>query len=156
MSESNAEFSEDSVMRSVWNVLLSKTDIEARKARLKVQDLKDKKDRAAEQNRKLDDLISEYHGRLVEIQKRPHNFPEAASYRQFIVQMQDLRKRSEVELTVAEKNLSLAKKDMFVMENERMKYESLMEREKSIVQRSRNTKETKITEEEATLQYNWK
>ena len=143
-------------MKTVWDVLLTKADMEVKKFRLKVQDSRDRRDRAATQNRKLDELISEYHGRLTSIQTRSHNLSEAASYRQFIVQMQDLRTRSDSELKTAEELFSRAKQELMDSESEKLKFESLVEREKANIRKQATAKEIKRTEESATLQYNWK
>ena len=85
-------------METVWDVLLDKAEIAVKKQRLSVQELKVKKDKAHAQKRKLNDLVSEYHGRLSEIQSRRHSLAEASSYRHFIVQIQDLLIRSEEEV----------------------------------------------------------
>ena len=143
-------------METVWDVLLTKTDMEVKKIRVRVQELRDRRDRAAAQKRKLTDLIAEYHGRLSEIQARPHNLSEAASYRQFIVQIQDLLARSEAELKVADESLSLARQELINSESEKLKFESLVEREKTNIRQQENAKEIRSTEESAILQYNWK
>ena len=143
-------------METVWDVLLTKTDTEVKKIRVKVQELRGRRDRAAAQKRKLTDLITEYHGRLSEIQTRSHNLSEASSYRQFIVQMQDLLVRAEAELKVADEALSQIRQELIKSEGEKLKFESLVEREKTNIRQQQKTKETRNTDENATLQYNWK
>ena len=143
-------------METVWDVLLTKSEVAAKKQRLNVQDLKRKKDRADAQNRKLRDLIAEYHGRLSEIQSRSHSLAEAGSYRQFIVQIQELFMRSEKECHSLEKILAAAKKDLILSENEKLKFESLVQREKNTNVQKQIAKETRNLEENVTLQYNWK
>ena len=143
-------------METVWDVLLTKTDTEVKKIRVKVQELRGRRDRAAAQKRKLTDLIAEYHGRLSEIQIRSHNLSEASSYRQFIVQMQDLLVRAEAELKVADEALTQIRQELIRSEGEKLKFESLVEREKTNIRQQEKTKETRNTDENATLQYNWK
>ena len=143
-------------METAWDVLLDKAEIAVKKQRLNVQELKGKKDKAHAQKRKLNDLVSEYHDRLWEIQSRSHSLAEASSYRHFIVQIQDLLTRSEEECASFDKVLANAKSELVRSENERLKFESLVQREKNSITQKRRLRDTRNLEENVTLRYSWK
>ena len=81
-------------VKPVWDVLISKSDVSLRQVQSKLEDVLARKKKAEVRQHKLDDLLLEYGERLNKIFSRVHSPEEAAHYRQFISQLQSLKKRA--------------------------------------------------------------
>ena len=69
-------------MKSVWSVLLSKSEREVKIARQKLADVQQTKTAAEERRDKLDHLLIEYTDQLKAVQLRSHNTAEVGNFQQ--------------------------------------------------------------------------
>ncbi|MFT7549457.1 MAG: flagellar export protein FliJ, partial [Candidatus Azotimanducaceae bacterium] len=102
----------------------------------------------------LDNLLIEYSNRLNIILARPHNTVEAGSYRQFIVQLHNLRQRTGEELLQIEEVCNSAKQKVLVADQEKRKLTRLTERAEEKLRQQRNIREMKDLEAQNLIQFN--
>ena len=117
-------------MKSVWSVLLSKSEREVKIARQKLADVQQTKTAAEERRDKLDHLLIEYTDQLKAVQLRSHNTAEVGNFQQFISQLQSMRVKSKHEMEILKTNFEAARKHMLRLEHERLKIEMLEQRER--------------------------
>ena len=143
-------------MKSVWSVLLSKSEREVKIARQKLADVQHKKRAAEERRGKLDQLLIEYTDQLKAVQIRSHNTAEVGNFQQFISQLQSMRVKSKHELEILKSNFDAARKQMLQLEHERLKIEMLEQREREKFEIEALAQETRELESSALQQFNFK
>jgi flagellar export protein FliJ len=143
-------------MKSVWSVLLSKSEREVKIARQKLADVQNKKRAAEERRGKLDQLLIEYTDQLKAVQLRSHNTAEVGNFQQFISQLQSMRVKSKHELEILKSNFDAARKQMLQLEHERLKIEMLEQREREKFEIEALAQETRELESSALQQFNFK
>ena len=143
-------------MKSVWRVLLSKSEREVKIARQKLADVQNKKRAAEERRGKLDQLLIEYTDQLKAVQLRSHNTAEVGNFQQFISQLQSMRVKSKHELEILKSNFDAARKQMLQLEHERLKIEMLEQREREKFEIEALAQETRELESSALQQFNFK
>ena len=143
-------------MKSVWSVLLSKSEREVRVARQKLADVQHKKAAAEERRDKLDQMLIEYTDQLKAVQLRSHNTAEVGNFQQFISQLQSMRVKSKHELEILKSNFDAARKQMLQLEHERLKIEMLEQREREKFEIEALAQETREIESSALQQFNFK
>ena len=143
-------------MKSVWSVLLSKSEREVKIARQKLADVQNKKRAAEERRGKLDQLLIEYTDQLKAVQLRSHNTAEVGNFQQFISQLQSMRVKSKHELEILKSNFDAARKQMLQLEHERLKIEMLEQREREKFEIQALAQETRELENSALQQFNFK
>jgi flagellar export protein FliJ len=143
-------------MKSVWSVLLSKSEREVKIARQKLADVQHKKRAAEERRGKLDQLLIEYTDQLKAVQLRSHNTAEVGNFQQFISQLQSMRVKSKHELEILKSNFDAARKQMLQLEHERLKIEMLEQREREKFEIEALAQETRELESSALQQFNFK
>ena len=143
-------------MKSVWSVLLSKSEREVKIARQKLADVQNKKRAAEERRGKLDQLLIEYTDQLKAVQLRSHNTAEVGNFQQFISQLQSMRVKSKHELEILKSNFDAARKQMLQLEHERLKIEMLEQREREKFEIEALARETRELESSALQQFNFK
>ena len=143
-------------MKSVWSVLLSKSEREVKIARQKLADVQNKKRAAEERRGKLDQLLIEYTDQLKAVQIRSHNTAEVGNFQQFISQLQSMRVKSKHELEILKSNFDAARKQMLQLEHERLKIEMLEQREREKFEIEALAQEARELESSALQQFNFK
>lgn len=143
-------------MKSVWSVLLSKSEREVKIARQKLAHVQNKKRAAEERRGKLDQLLIEYTDQLKAVQLRSHNTAEVGNFQQFISQLQSMRVKSKHELEILKSNFDAARKQMLQLEHERLKIEMLEQREREKFEIEALAQETRELESSALQQFNFK
>ena len=143
-------------MKSVWSVLLSKSERKVKIARQKLADVQHKKRAAEERRGKLDQLLIEYTDQLKAVQLRSHNTAEVGNFQQFISQLQSMRVKSKHELEILKSNFDAARKQMLQLEHERLKIEMLEQREREKFEIEALAHETRELESSALQQFNFK
>ncbi|MAA55473.1 MAG: hypothetical protein CMK43_10020 [Porticoccaceae bacterium] len=143
-------------MRSVWKVLLSKSEKEVKIARQKLADVQQKKTAAEERRDKLDQMLIEYTDQLKAVQLRSHNTAEVGNFQQFISQLQSMRVKSKHEMEILKTNFEAARKHMLRLEHERLKVEMLEQREREKFEIEALARETREIESSALQQFNFK
>ena len=143
-------------MKSVWSVLLSKSEREVKIARQKLADVQQTKTSAEERRDKLDHLLIEYTDQLKAVQLRSHNTAEVGNFQQFISQLQSMRVKSKHEMEILKTNFEAARKHMLRLEHERLKIEMLEQREREKFEIEALARETREIESSALQQFNFK
>ena len=143
-------------MKSVWSVLLSKSEREVKIARQKLADVQQTKTSAEERRDKLDHLLIEYTDQLKAVQLRSHNTAEVGNFQQFISQLQSMRVKSKHEMEILKTNFEAARKHMLRLEHERLKIEMLEQREREKFEMEALARETREIESSALQQFNFK
>lgn len=143
-------------MRSVWSVLLSKSEKDVKIARQKLADVQQTKIAAEERRDKLDQLLIEYTDQLKAVQLRSHNTAEVGNFQQFISQLQSMRVKSKHEMEILKTNFEAARKHMLRLEHERLKIEMLEQREREKFEMEALARETREIESSALQQFNFK
>ena len=143
-------------MKSVWSVLLSKSEREVKIARQKLADVQQTKTAAEERRDKLDHLLIEYTDQLKAVQLRSHNTAEVGNFQQFISQLQSMRVKSKHEMEILKTNFEAARKHMLRLEHERLKIEMLEQREREKFEMEALARETREIESSALQQFNFK
>ena len=143
-------------MKSVWSVLLSKSEREVKIARQQLADVQQTKTAAEERRDKLDHLLIEYTEQLKAVQLRSHNTAEVGNFQQFISQLQSMRVKSKHEMEILKTNFEAARKHMLRLEHERLKIEMLEQREKEKFEIEALARETREIESSALQHFNFK
>ena len=143
-------------MKSVWGVLLSKSEREVKIAQQKLAEAQHKKNLAVERRDKLGNLLVEYSDQLRTVQLRSHNTAEVGNFQQFITQLQSMKVKSRQEMEILETNCDAARKNMLTQEHERLKIEMLAQREKERFELEELARETREIERSALQQFNIK
>ena len=143
-------------MKSVWSVLLSKSEREVKIARQQLADVQQTKTAAEERRDKLDHLLIEYTEQLKAVQLRSHNTAEVGNFQQFISQLQSMRVKSKHEMEILKTNFEAARKHMLRLEHERLKIEMLEQREREKFEIEALARETREIESSALQQFNFK
>ena len=143
-------------MKSVWSVLLSKSEREVKIARQQLADVQQTKTAAEERRDKLDHLLIEYTDQLKAVQLRSHNTAEVGNFQQFISQLQSMRVKSKHEMEILKTNFEAARKHMLRLEHERLKIEMLEQREREKFEIEALARETREIESSALQHFNFK
>ena len=138
----------------VWAILTVKADRVLRREKSQLDAVLHKQRDTQNRQHKLDNLLIEYSNRLNIILARPHNTVEAGSYRQFIVQLHNLRQRTGEELLQIEEVCNSAKQKVLVADQEKRKLTRLTERAKEKLRQQRNIREMKDLEAQNLIQFN--
>jgi flagellar export protein FliJ len=130
--------------RSCWSVLAKKARDEeeaaqtaAAKARNKVLELQQSRQR-------MDDLLQDYKQRALQSQSQLQSMSQTTNSRQFLLQLQSLVDRVQVDLQQALRELEQAKAVLLQATHQRMKMETMQEKDLQAVQtweRKRDQKE---------------
>ncbi len=138
----------------VWAILTVKADRVLRREKSQLDAVLHKQRDTQNRQHKLDNLLIEYSNRLNIILARPHNTVEAGSYRQFIVQLHNLRQRTGEELLQIEEVCNSAKQKVLVADQEKRKLTRLTERAEEKLRQQRNIREVKDLEAQNLIQFN--
>lgn len=138
----------------VWEILTLKADKVLRREKSQLDAVLHKQRDTQNRQHKLDNLLIEYSNRLNVILARPHNTAEAGSYRQFIVQLHNLRERTGDELSQIEEACNSAKQKVLVADQEKRKLKRLAERAKEKLRQQINIREVKDIEAQNLVQFN--
>lgn len=138
----------------VWAILTVKADRVLRREKSQLDAVLHKQRDTQNRQHKLDNLLIEYSNRLNIILARPHNTVEAGSYRQFIVQLHNLRQRTGEELLQIEEVCNSAKQKVLVADQEKRKLTRLTERAEEKLRQQRNIREMKDLEAQSLIQFN--
>lgn len=138
----------------VWAILTVKADRVLRREKSQLDAVLHKQRDTQNRQHKLDNLLIEYSNRLNIILARPHNTVEAGSYRQFIVQLHNLRQRTGEELLQIEEVCNSAKQKVLVADQEKRKLTRLTERAEEKLRQQKNIREMKDLEAQNLIQFN--
>ena len=138
----------------VWAILTVKADRVLRREKSQLDAVLHKQRDTQNRQHKLDNLLIEYSNRLNIILARPHNTVEAGSYRQFIVQLHNLRQRTGEELLQIEEVCNSAKQKVLVADQEKRKLTRLTERAEEKLRQQSNIREMKDLEAQNLIQFN--
>ena len=138
----------------VWEILAVKADKALRREKCQLDAVLHKQRDTQNRQHKLDNLLIEYSNRLNVILARPHNTVEAGSYRQFIVQLYNLRERTGEELSQIEKVCNSAKQKVLIADQEKRKLKRLVERAHEKLGQERNVREMKDIEAQNLIHFN--
>lgn len=141
-------------VKPVWDVLISKSDVSLRQVQSKLEDVLARKKKAEVRQHKLDDLLLEYGERLNKIFSRVHSPEEATHYRQFISQLQSLKKRAIEEYKKIDQEVCATQKEVIAADQERAKLVKLGDRAKQKIYNQKLAFETKKSEAQSMIQFN--
>ncbi len=141
-------------VKPVWDVLISKSDVSLRQAQIKLDNVLTRKKKAKVRQHKLDDLLLEYGERLNKILARVHNPDEAGHYRQFIVQLQSLKKRACEEYQKIDQEFCVTQNEVIAADQEHAKLVKLGDRAKRKIYSQNLIFETKKAEAQSMMQFN--
>ena len=141
-------------VKPVWDVLISKSDVSLRQVQSKLENVLARKKKAEIRQHKLDDLLLEYGERLNKIFSRVHSPEEAAHYRQFISQLQSLKKRAIEEYKKIDQEVCTTQKEVIAADQERAKLVKLGDRAKQKIYNQKLAFETKKSDAQSMIQFN--
>ena len=95
--------------KPVWQVLAAKAQKEVRQAQLSLAEVHQRKEQALAREEKLEALLVEYAAQLSQLQRRAHSTSEVGNYRQFIGQLQEIKKQAMTEITALESDCAEAR-----------------------------------------------
>ena len=140
--------------KPVWDVLISKADMELRGAKNMFDAVSTRKNKAELRHTKLNELLVEYRGRLNNILSRAHNPPEAGHYRQFIVQLEALKLNSSEDLQRIRQDHDDVQKNLIAADQGKLKLVRLGHRARNRLLSQRSKYETKELEAQSIVQFN--
>ena len=140
----------------IWDILLSKTQVAANKASLKVKSSKSQLDIDIARGARLDNLIEEYHSQLLLIQKRPQSTQQVQAIRSFISQVHQLKSKNIDQIDSSKKALIEAREKLSQVEKERLKFNSLLDIQRDGKKELKLKSEEQHFNEQATVQFNLK
>ena len=139
-----------------WNTLTAKSGRELKRAQSLLSAANARVSQAQLRMTKLDNLLVEYSSSLNDMLSKPHSTQEAGNFRQFIVQLQFLKQRADIDLHKAELDVTEAKSEVIVADQENLKLSRLLGRAKTELENQRIGIETKEAESQSIIQFNLK
>ena len=138
----------------VWELMLVKANRVLRQAQIELDSALGKKREVVTRQNKIDPMLVEYSDTLNEILSRAHNKAEAAHYRQFIVQLQNLRQRGSEDIQVIEQFCKEARQKALSADQEKLKLQKLSQRSQAKITQRRKVKEVKDIDAQNLIQFN--
>ena len=143
-------------MKTVWSALLAKAERALRDARLKLAEINRRRENSLLQEEKVGALLLDYNQQLKEVQQRDHNATEVNNYRHFIVQLQELKTRSQQEQQRIDIEHQLARQVLASAERERLKVDHLATRAVEEQRREEQSRESRSVDAQAIAQHNFR
>ena len=143
-------------MKTVWSALLAKAERALRDARLSLAEINRRRDNAVLQEEKIGVLLLDYNQQLHAVQQRDHSPTEVNNYRHFIVQLQELKARSQQEQQRVDIEHQLARQVLASAERERMKVDHLATRAVEEQRREEQSRESRRLDAQAIAQHNFR
>jgi flagellar export protein FliJ len=143
-------------MKTVWSALLAKAERALRDARLSLAEINRRRDNAVLQEEKIGVLLLDYNQQLHAVQQRDHSPTEVNNYRHFIVQLQELKARSQQEQQRVDIEHQLARQVLASAERERMKVDHLATRAVEEQRREEQSRESRSLDAQAIAQHNFR
>jgi flagellar export protein FliJ len=143
-------------MKTVWSALLAKAERALRDARLSLAEINRRRENALLQEEKIGVLLLDYNQQLHTVQQRDHSPTEVNNYRHFIVQLQQLKTRSQQEQQRVDIEHQLARQVLASAERERMKVDHLATRAVEERRREEHSRESRSLDAQAIAQHNFR
>ena len=143
-------------MKTVWSALLAKAERALRDARLSLAEINRRRDNAVLQEEKIGVLLLDYNQQLHAVQQRDHSPTEVNNYRHFIVQLQELKTRSQQEQQRIDIEHQLARQVLASAERERLKVDHLATRAVEEQRREEQSRESRSVDAQAIAQHNFR
>lgn len=143
-------------MKTVWSALLAKAERALRDARLSLAEINRRRDNAVLQEEKIGVLVLDYNQQLHAVQQRDHSPTEVNNYRHFIVQLQELKTRSQQEQQRIDIEHQLARQVLASAERERLKVDHLATRAVEEQRREEQSRESRSLDAQAIAQHNFR
>lgn len=143
-------------MKTVWSALLAKAERALRAARLSLAEINRRRENAVLQEEKIGVLLLDYNQQLHAVQQRDHSPTEVNNYRHFIVQLQELKARSQQEQQRVDIEHQLARQVLASAERERMKVDHLATRAVEEQRREEQSRESRSVDAQAIAQHNFR
>ena len=143
-------------MKTVWSALLAKAERALRAARLSLAEINRRRDNAVLQEEKIGVLLLDYNQQLHAVQQRDHSPTEVNNYRHFIVQLQELKTRSQQEQQRIDIEHQLARQVLASAERERLKVDHLATRAVEEQRREEQSRESRSVDAQAIAQHNFR
>ena len=140
--------------KPVWQVLAAKAQKDVRQAQLSLAEVHQRKEQALAREEKLEELLVEYAAQLSQLQRRAHSTSEVGNYRQFIGQLQEIKKQAMTEITALESDCAEARQILLLADRERLKLEKLAERAQQQQDRAAELMDNRTREAQSIMQYN--
>ena len=143
-------------MKTVWSALLAKAERALRAARLSLAEINRRRENAVLQEEKIGVLLLDYNQQLHAVQQRDHSPTEVNNYRHFIVQLQELKTRSQQEQQRIDIEHQLARQVLASAERERLKVDHLATRAVEEQRREEQSRESRSLDAQAIAQHNFR
>ena len=143
-------------MKTVWSALLAKAERALRDARLSLAEINRRRENALLQEEKIGVLLLDYNQQLHAVQQRDHSPTEVNNYRHFIVQLQELKTRSQQEQQRIDIEHQLARQVLASAERERLKVDHLATRAVEEQRREEQSRESRSVDAQAIAQHNFR
>jgi flagellar export protein FliJ len=143
-------------MKTVWSALLAKAERALRAARLSLAEINRRRENAVLQEEKIGVLLLDYNQQLHAVQQRDHSPTEVNNYRHFIVQLQELKTRSQQEQQRIDIEHQLARQVLASAERERLKVDHLTTRAVEEQRREEQSRESRSVDAQAIAQHNFR
>jgi|TARA_B110000902_G_C14278697_1_gene575900 flagellar export protein FliJ len=143
-------------MKTVWSALLAKAERALRAARLSLAEINRRRENAVLQEEKIGVLLLDYNQQLHAVQQRDHSPTEVNNYRHFIVQLQELKTRSQQEQQRIDIEHQLARQVLASAERERLKVDHLATRAVEEQRREEQSRESRSVDAQAIAQHNFR
>jgi flagellar export protein FliJ len=130
--------------RSCWSVLTKKAKDEEEQAQTASARARNKVLELQQSRQRMDDLLQDYKQRALQSQSQLQSMSQTTNRRQFLLQLQSLVDRVQVDLQQALRELEQAKAVLLQATHQRMKMETMQEKDLQAVQtweRKRDQKE---------------
>ncbi len=142
--------------RAAWPVLAKKAkekcdliQVEVVKAREKIKQLEQSKQR-------MEMLYADYVQRSKEAERKPHSMAETLNFRSFMLQLQELVKRVDLDLTNAQTQLDMTKRRLLAAEKKRIQMETLHEQDMKKIREYQRKKEQNQMDAAGVMLFNMK
>lgn len=142
--------------RAAWPVLAKKAKekcdlimVEVVRAREKIKQLEQSKQR-------MEMLYADYVHRCKEAERKPHSMAETLNFRSFMLQLQELVRRVDLDLTNAQTQLEMTKRRLLAAEKKRIQMETLHEQDMKKVRAYQLKKEQNQMDAAGVMLFNMK
>ena len=142
--------------RSCWSVLTKKAKDEEEVAQTACAGARNKVLALQQSRQRMNDLLEDYKQRALAAQSQLQTMAQATNSRQFLLQLQNLVDRVDIDLKVALRELEQAKAVLLQATHQRMKMETMQEKDLHAVQQWERQRDQKDMDSFGLTLYNLK
>ena len=142
--------------RAAWPGLAKKAKVKCDLIQVEVVKAREKIKQLEQSKQRMEMLYADYVQRSKEAERKPHSMAETLNFRSFMLQLQELVKRVDLDLTNAQTQLDMTKRRLLAAEKKRIQMETLHEQDMKKIREYQRKKEQNQMDAAGVMLFNMK